>query len=232
METQLEIDDRDRAIRLVHTMLADAIEIDGDIHIMPTTHGWRACMCLGDDTDELFSMSHRVYLEVANYLRSFLKGAEEDSGEFLLKISDVEYVRFFLDIDRDYTGEQLFLAIIEHHFVEEKIQTRVPVTLEMPADILEDFERVCQSTGAEIGEIIDHAWSLTKDVIDTPCVCPYVEKRHADVVEATITLPALTAEEMEEAATHQQQNLQYIILKVLLMSRECVLRNLPEQPID
>lgn len=226
METQLDLDDRDRAIRLVHTMLADAIEIDGDIHIMPTSHGWRACMCLGDDTDELFSMSHRVYLEVANYLRSFLKG-EEDSGEFLLKISDVEYVRFFLDVDRDYTGEQLFLAIIEHHIVEES-QTLVPVTLEMPTELFEDFERACESTGSEIGQIIEHAWSLTRDVIDTPCVRPYVEKHHVDVVETTIQLTRTTVEEMEKAATQQQQNLQYVILKVLLMSRECVLRNLPD----
>jgi len=215
---------QEKATRIVHAMLVDAIKVEGDVHIMPCKGGWKACLCLGDGSDELCTLDAALYLEVADYLKSFLNSEGAESGEFLIRLSDLEYVSFFLDIDRDYTGEQLFLAILDHHIAEAPASERVQITLEMPEDLYQDFQSATAKSEIELGDLVDHAWSLARDVVDTPCVCPYVDRKVGHV-SVPISFLKSTAEEMEIAAMKQGRSIEWVILKVLLMARECVMKH-------
>lgn len=214
----------EKATRIVHAMLVDAIKVEGDVHIMPCKDGWKACLCLGDSADDLCVLDPSLYLAVADYLKSFLTSDGAESGEFLIRLSDLEYVSFFLDIDRDYTGEQLFLAILDHHIAEARSAERVQMTVELPQDLYQDFQSATQKGSLELGDLVDHGWSLARDVVDTPCVCPYVDRK-IESVSVAISLMKSTAEEMAIAAMKQGQTIEWVVLKVLLMSRECVLKN-------
>lgn len=225
MNSEAQINAEETATRIVHALLVDAIQVDGDIHIMQTKHGWRACLCVGDETHELCHLSPSLYIAVADYLKSLLADQGAESGEFLIKLSDLEFVSFFLDIDRDYSGEQLFLAMLEHRILNPDT-TRVDVKIELPESVHQDYARVSRDTQVTVGELIEHAWKLTRDVVDTPCICPYVD-RNERLVSSTVSLSAECADEMEVAALRAGRSIEWVVQKVLLMSRECVIRYAP-----
>ena len=205
---------------LVKAMLVDAIQADGDIHIMPSETGWRACLCIEDEVELLFEMNATIYGEVSKFFKSFLATSETEGGEFRIRTSLDEQVTFFLDVDADEAGEQLFVCLLEREILREPNDVSIEIML--PKDVIAELERTASANGMCIGSLIQKAWTLTRDVINTACVCPCATP-HKDEQTMTIRLPRETVVDLEDAAQKNGRSTDWVLLKVLVMARECLL---------
>ena len=206
--------------QLVKAMLVDSIQAGGDLHIMPTECGWRACLCIEDEVDELFEMTPTVYEEVAEFFKSFLAASDTEGGEFRIRTSLNEEVTFFLDVDADDAGEQLFVCLLERKVVKEPNDVSIEIML--PRDVAAELERAASDNGMCIGSLIQKAWTLTRDVINTACVCPCANP-HQDERTMTVRLPRETVSDLEDAAQINGRSTDWVLLKMLVMARECLL---------
>lgn len=206
--------------RLVKAMLVDSIQAGGDLHIMPTECGWRACLCIEDEVDELFVMTPAIYQEVATFFKSFLAPSDTEGGEFRIRTSLNEEVTFFLDVDDDDAGEQLFVCLLEREVVREPHDVSIEIML--PRDVAAELERAASDNGMCIGSLIQKAWTLTRDVINTACVCPCATPRQEEQT-MTVRLPRETVSDLEDAAQKNGRSTDWVLLKMLVMARECLL---------
>jgi len=206
--------------QLVKAMLVDSIQAGGDLHIMPTECGWRACLCIEDEVDELFEMTPTVYEEVAEFFKSFLAASDTEGGEFRIRTSLNEEVTFFLDVDADDAGEQLFVCLLERKVVKEPNDVSIEIML--PRDVAAELERAASDNGMCIGSLIQKAWTLTRDVINTACVCPCATP-HQDERTMTVRLPRETVSDLEDAAQINGRSTDWVLLRMLVMARECLL---------
>ncbi len=206
---------------LVKAMLVDAIQAGGDIHIMPSECGWSACLCIDDEVEQLFQMNSAVYGEVAKFFKSFLPAAGAEGGEFKIRTSLDEEVTFFLDVDADVAGEQLFVCLLEREVLREPNDVTFEIML--PKDVVAELERAASANGMCIGSLIQKAWTLTRDVINTACVCPCATPRQEEHT-MTVRLPRETVVDLEDTAHKNGRSTDWVLLKVLVMARECLLK--------
>lgn len=212
---------RDCALNVVKAMLAAAIQVGGDIHVLPHEQAWQACLCVDDEVDELFRVSPAQYVAIADIFKSFLPRGSVEGGEFKVHTSNHEEVTFFLDIDADHHGEQLFVCLLERELVQE-LQD-VTIDLELPSDVVVELESASREHGLCIGTLIQKAWNLTRDVVNTACVCPYTAPKQ-EKRATTVRLPREVLSDIEATATQNDRTREWVVMKVLLMARECIMR--------
>ena len=209
-----------QAQRLVETMLEDANGVDGDVHILRGAVGYRACLCVGDELDELFHMPERIYTAVERYLRSMI-ASDADHGEFMVSVGPAcEHVNFLLDIDDSEDGSQLFLSFLDRAPTTAS-PTKIRVTAELPLYVYETLQDAAEQREITISELLEHGWRMTQDEINTPCVCPYVEPTATQVM-VELHLQRTTLEAMQAAARRNDRSVEWVLLKVYMMTRECL----------
>lgn len=210
----------EQARKLVKTMLADALQVGGDLHIMPSESGWNVCLCVDDEVEDLFHMPASSYVEVAQIFKTLLGPQGTEGGEFTLRTANHEEVTFFLDIDRDPSGEQLFVCLIDRQTLRDPGD--ISIDLVLPKDVLAELETAARAGNMCIGSLIQKAWALTRDVVSTACVCPYTNPSQ-DKNATKVRLPRETVSDIERAAEENDRSRDWVVLKALLMARECLL---------
>lgn len=210
----------EQARQLVKTMVADALHAGGDLHIMPAESGWNVCLCIDDEVEDLFHMPSQIYAEVAQIFKALLGTQDGEGGEFRLRTANREEVTFFLDIDRDDQGEQLFVCLLDRQMIKDPGD--VSIDLVLPNDVLVELETAARAGNMCIGSLIQKAWALTRDVVSTACVCPYTNPSQ-DKNTTKVRLPKETVSDIERAAVENDRSRDWVVLKALLMARECLL---------
>ena len=68
------------------------------------------------------------------------------------------------------------------------------------------------------------AWTLTRDVINTTCVCPYTGPRQ-EKRAMTVRMSRETLSDIDQAAVANDRSRDWVVMKVLLMARECLFKS-------
>ncbi len=213
-------EDETNATRLVEMMLEDAALVEGDVHLLRSVVGHRACLCVGDELDELFQVPACMYAKIESHLRSEISG-DENHGEFTKKIGNAN-VEFLLDVDEGEDGTQLFISFLDRVGPTAE-PTKVRVVFELPLAAFEVLEEASTRKGISPSAIVERLWQMTENDIENPCWCPYVEPSTTKTT-FELTLSPETLEGMQKTARANNQTLDWVLHKIFLMTRECVRR--------